>query len=83
MLEFRIYAADGSFIAQVDLAWPSWRLALELDSVQFHLTRRAFERDPRARNRLVAAGWNVQVCTWEMWMHDRATLRNNLAASLS
>ena len=64
-LEHRVRAADGSLIAQVDLAYPSRRLAIELDSVRWHLNRHSFVHDPRRRNRLLLAGWSVLTFTWD------------------
>ncbi|MCP3857442.1 MAG: hypothetical protein GY745_19050 [Actinomycetia bacterium] len=55
---------EGAFVARLDLAWPNRLVALELDSVRWHLNRQSFERDPRRRNRLTALGWTVLVITW-------------------
>ena len=81
-VEYRIVDAAGDFVAQVDLAWPEQRVALELDSVQFHLNRTSFERDPRRRNQVIAHGWDLRTCTWDMWVHDRPTLRRQLWEAL-
>lgn len=65
MLEYRVHDAEGKFIAQVDLAYPTRRLAIELDSVRWHHNRESFITDRRRRNRLQAAGWDVLNFTWE------------------
>ena len=49
----------GALLAQVDLAYPAHRVAIELDSVRYHLNRESFISDPRRRNRLTVAGWKV------------------------
>ena len=64
-LEYRVHGPDGRFLAQVDLAFPSRRLAMELDSVRWHHNRESFVKDRRRRNHLQAAGWDVLNFTWE------------------
>ena len=63
-LEYRVLRVDGSLVAQVDLGYPASKIAIELDSVRFHLNREAFERDRRRWNALVAEGWTVLAFTW-------------------
>jgi len=63
--EHRILAEDGSLVAQVDLAYPAERLAIELDSVRWHLNMKSFVEDPRRRNRTLLAGWTVLTFTWD------------------
>jgi hypothetical protein len=63
-LEHRIESPRGDLLGQVDLAYPDRRVAIELDSVRWHLNREAFERDPRRRNRITVAGWTVLNFTW-------------------
>ena len=81
-LEYRICRADGSLIAQVDLAYPRHRLAIELDSVQYHLNRESFVSDPRRRNRLMVAGWNVLTFTWDDYINRPGDLCATVAATL-
>ena len=47
------------FVARVDLAYEDLKIAIEVDSIRWHLTPDAFERDRRKRNRLRVAGWLV------------------------
>lgn len=70
VLEYRILAADGSFIMQADLAWPLRRKAWELDGLAFHFGRTERERDNRKRNRAKAEGWNIQEILWSMYVDD-------------
>ena len=81
-LEYRICRADGSLMAQVDLAYPGHRLAIELDSVRYHLNRESFVSDPRRRNRLMVAGWNVLTFTWDDYINRPADLCSTVAATL-
>lgn len=50
---------DGVFVARVDLAYPPFRLAMELDGFRWHAGRRAFRSDRMRRNRVEAAGWRL------------------------
>ena len=64
VMEYRIHSAEGGFIAQVDLAYPNRRLAIELDSIRWHHNRESFERDRYRRNQLTVIGWEVLNFTW-------------------
>jgi hypothetical protein len=50
---------DGVFVARVDLAYPPFRLAMELDGFRWHAGRRKFRSDRMRRNRVEAAGWRL------------------------
>lgn len=69
-LEHQVMAADGRTIAQLDLAWPTSQLGIELDSIRWHLNRTSFERDRRKRNRLRLEGWVIHELTWSMSIED-------------
>ena len=73
-LEYRICRSNGSLIAQVDLAYPNRRVAIELDSVRYHLNRESFVSDPRRRSRLTLAGWTVLSFTWDDYLNYPACL---------
>jgi very-short-patch-repair endonuclease len=75
-----IEAAARRFVA--DIAWPSARLIVELDSRGFHDTALAFESD-RARDRaLLAAGWRVIRITSRQLRNERAALLADLTRLL-
>ena len=76
-------STEGALIAQVDLAYPDCRVAIELDSVRFHLNRDAFVRDARRRNRLMLAGWNVLSFTWADYRHEPTVLCAQVASALA
>lgn len=69
VFEHRVQGRDGEFVAQVDLAYPSVRLAIELDSVGWHFNLESFVDDPRRRNALFVAGWNVLTFTWDDYIN--------------
>ena len=48
----------------VDLAFPAFRLAVEIDGWAWHVDRDRFANDRRKGNALVAAGWTVLRFTW-------------------
>ena len=79
VFEHRIVGEDGSLIAQVDLAYPAERLAIELDSVRWHLNVKSFVEDPRRRNATQLAGWTVLSFTWD----DYAKRPNALCAAVA
>jgi hypothetical protein len=50
---------QGAFVARVDLAYPDWRLAMELDGFRWHAGRGPFRSDRLRRNRIEGAGWRL------------------------
>ncbi len=65
----------GGFVARVDFAIPSVRLAIEAHSKQFHTGADAEQRDARRHERLVACGWTVEYVTSDQ-MKDPAKVRS-------
>lgn len=55
--QYEVRRPDGSVIARVDFAYPSARLAIELDGYAFHSARRDWQRDRTRQNELITAGW--------------------------
>jgi very-short-patch-repair endonuclease len=54
----------GRFVAEVDLAYPHLRIAIECDGGA-HLERDVWEADHRRGNDLALLGWTVLRFTWE------------------
>ena len=54
----------GRFVAEVDLAYPQWRIAIECDGA-VHLRPEVRERDLARQNDLVLVGWTVLRFSWE------------------
>lgn len=81
--EYRVLGRDGSLVAQVDLAYPSTRLAIELDSVRWHFNRASFKKDPRRRNAMFLSGWNVLTFTWDDYANHPAALCATVAEACS
>ena len=63
VLHHRIYD-DGRFVAEVDLAYPTRKIAIELDG-PIHLDPEVHERDLPRQNDLVLVGWTVLRFTYE------------------
>jgi hypothetical protein len=56
--------ANGSFIAQVDLAFPSLRFGIEGHSRSFHTGTHQEILDQRRENRAIAEGWQFLYLGW-------------------
>jgi len=54
------------FIAEVDLAWPSQKVAVQVHGSSFHRQPRTWENDQRIENRLQLHGWFVAKITRRM-----------------
>ena len=67
ILHHEVRAPDGRFIAEVDLAYPSLKIAIELDGGD-HLRSDVFERDRPRQNELVLAGWTILRFTWKAYV---------------
>ena len=80
--EYRISDHTGDFLAQVDLAYPARRLAIELDSKRWHLNSVSFEHDPRRRNALTVVGWTVLTFTWSDFVDRPGQLCSTVAQVL-
>ncbi len=53
----------GRFVAEVDLAYPQWKIAIECDG-SVHLEEQVREGDLPRQNDLVLQGWTVLRFTW-------------------
>lgn len=61
--------SDGTS-AEIDIAFPDRRIAIELDGYAFHSGADAFRSDVRRGNRLLADGWTVRRFTWDDLLRD-------------
>ena len=73
----------GGASIEVDALWRAERVAVELDSRQFHDTQPAFERDRRRDRRLVAAGWRPLRITWRQLEEEPSAVARDLIATLA
>ncbi len=77
-----VVRSGSDFLARVDLAYPDQRIAIELDSVRWHLNRESFEKDPRRKNRLINQGWTVLTFTWADYRDRPGDLVGTVATAL-
>jgi hypothetical protein len=56
--QHEVFAADGTFVARLDLAYPRHRVGVENEG-DHHRDRSVFQRDLRRINALNACGWTV------------------------
>ncbi len=82
-MEFVVRDPSGDFLGQVDLAYPEHKVAIELDSIRWHLNRESFEKDPERRNRLTVAGWAVLNFTWRRYVDDPSGLCREVRSAIS
>jgi very-short-patch-repair endonuclease len=77
--------AINSFIAgfEVDAAWPSRRMVVELDGHEFHRTRAAFERDRARDAALQVAGYRVLRITYRRLQREPEAVIVQLRALLA
>ena len=81
-LEYRVHDVSGAFVAQVDLAYPAHRVAIELDSARWHDNRESFVDDRRRRNEITLAGWDVLNFTWDDYASRPRALCTTVARAL-
>jgi very-short-patch-repair endonuclease len=71
---------------RVDYVWTQWRVAVELDGYDAHLSLDAFQRDRTQGNALQLAGWILLRFTWaDVHRHPQrtvATIRRALGGKL-
>ena len=78
--QFWVRCADGAWY-RLDLAWPTAKVALEYEGVEFH-TGAALTRDRARLNALTAAGWTVLAVTAPMLTSGRTTLIHQITGEL-
>ena len=59
LLAHRVLDDTGAFVAEVDLAYPDLRIAIEIDGYRWHSTPAQKRRDEQRQNRLILLGWRV------------------------
>jgi very-short-patch-repair endonuclease len=68
---------------EIDFLWRSEKLALQVDGVQFHGHRRAFESDRRKDQVLTAAGYRVIRVTWRQLKREPLAVIARIAQALA
>jgi hypothetical protein len=78
----RILDVHGNFVAQVDLAYPWWRIAIEADSETWHTGLSRFHHDRSRWNLVRAAGWELLTYTYEHYRNDHRHIARTLQATI-
>ena len=78
-----VVSDGGEFVARVDFAYPEQRLAIEVDSVRYHLGREAFESDRARDARLMALGWRVLRFTYRQMKDEPEFVLASIRAALA
>ena len=82
VVQFEIVLPDGR-VVRVDFAYPAHRLAVELDSLEFHTRPEVFVDDREKRRILRSMGWQVDEYTHRALAHHAAVIARDLRASLA
>ena len=61
--QFVVRAADGRFVARVDLAYPEWKIVIEYDSIEHHTGTAAHIRDSARRDAIGDQDFTVLTAT--------------------
>ena len=69
------HVVDGDFQCWIDIAWPDRKIAMECDSLEFHLNERSFRWERIRRRHLAGLGWTVLEFTYvEITEHGQMVL---------
>jgi very-short-patch-repair endonuclease len=68
---------------EVDAHFPGTNLIVELDSIGFHLNRKAFEADRERDAVLLLAGYRVVRVTWRQLTQEPATVAQRIRILLA
>lgn len=82
LLHHEIHSGDV-LIAEVDLAWPHRRVAVELHGQHHRVDRKVWEADQVKLVELSALGWDVLPFTWQTYLHCRAWMLRRIRNALS
>jgi hypothetical protein len=78
-----IYDSDGGWLAQPDLSYPEFKIAIEYDGRHHLVDLRQWRRDIRRRENLERAGWLVRVITAHDLLHTPATVAARITQDLN
>lgn len=83
VLAYRVHDTQGRFIAEVDLAYPELKLAIEIDGYRWHSTPAQKRADEERQNRLILAGWTVLRFSAAEVRHDPEVLATTVSRYLT
>ncbi len=68
VVHYVLRGPGGRALAELDLAYPTWRIAIELDGGD-HRRPEVFERDRPRQNSIVLEGWTILRFTWDTFVN--------------
>lgn len=80
--QYDVFDEAGRFLGRVDVAWPSHKVALEVDGHAFHSTRDQRRHDAHRQNDLLVAGWTLLRCTSDQVFRADPTIVSTVATAL-
>lgn len=81
VLHHRVTDVAGRFLAEVDLAYPELRIAIELDG-GVHQRRDVFEADRPRQNSVVLNGWMILRFTWDALVSDPSSIVTSIRGAI-
>lgn len=81
-VHYNVFHADR-WLGEVDFAYPSKRVAIEVHGYQVHSLKNVWENDQRRENELVQAGWKVLKATHRQLEKDPDRFIDALRTALS
>jgi very-short-patch-repair endonuclease len=79
----QVRVSRGNFTAFVDFAYRDARVAIEMDSEEYHLDLEQFHYDRTRQNQLVLLGWRVLRFTERHLRHERLRVAREIASALA
>jgi hypothetical protein len=79
----RVIDGRGRFVAEVDLAYPDLRIAIEIDGFRWHSSPERKRRDEQRQNRLVLTGWTVLRFSASQVRHQPSTFVTAVRTALA
>ena len=80
---FPLKDSQRRVIARLDFAFPSKRIAIEVDGRAFHTDHASFERDRIRQNAVLLMGWTMFRFTWEELTQHRARVVQTVREALA
>jgi very-short-patch-repair endonuclease len=81
--EFQHWVKIGGRRYRIDFAYPDLKIAIEVDGVDTHESRRDVQQDHDRQNDLVDAGWTVLRFTWDDVVRRPAFVARRIERALS
>ena len=81
VLHHQLRGSDGRLLAEIDLAYPHLKIAIELDG-KVHQSDEVFERDRPRQNQIALEGWTILRFTWKTFRDRPDEIVREIAAAI-